>query len=63
MRKRQPRQAWQYLIGIFAVFWVVFAIFLVIGDIPFYIIMLALTTITALSALVVALAWAFQNNW
>ncbi len=63
MRKRRPRQAWQYLIGIFAVFWVIFAIFLVIGDIPFYIIMLALTTTAALSALVVALAWAFQNNW
>lgn len=63
MNKRPPRQAWQYLIGVFAAFWVIFAIFLILGNIPFYVIMLALTTVALLSAPVVALAWAFQNNW
>lgn len=60
MRKRP--QAWQYLIVIFACFWILFAIMLIVGGLPFYIISIALTTIAALSALIVALAWAFQNN-
>ena len=55
-------QAWQWLILIFACFWVLFAIVMIIGNFPFFIISIALTTIGALSALVVALAWAFQNN-
>jgi hypothetical protein len=55
-------QAWQYLIGIFAVFWVIFAIVLIITDFPFYIISIALTTTAMLSLLVIALAWAYQNN-
>jgi hypothetical protein len=56
-------QAWQLLIFIFASFWILFAIVLIVGDFPFFIISIALTTIAALSALVVALAWAFQNNF
>jgi hypothetical protein len=63
MNKRPPRQAWPYLIGVFVTFWVIFAVFLILGNIPFYVIMLALTTVALLSALVVVLAWAFQNNW
>lgn len=59
MRRMQP---WQYLIGIFAVFWIIFAIVLFLGDIPFFVISIALTTIAALSFLVVLLAWAYQNN-
>ncbi len=55
-------QAWQWLIVIFASFWFLFAIVMIVGDFPFYIISIALTTIGALSALVVALAWAYQNN-
>jgi hypothetical protein len=55
--------AWKYLIGIFAVFWVVLAIMLVISNIPFYLITLSLTIILILSAAIVALAWAYQNNW
>ncbi len=54
--------AWKYLIGIFAVFWVIFAIILIISDFPFYVISIALTTILLLSVLVVVLAWAYQNN-
>ena len=54
--------AWKYLIGIFAVFWVIFAIILIISDFPFYVISIALTTILLLSMLVVVLAWAYQNN-
>lgn len=55
-------QAWQYLIGVFAVFWIIFAVVLFLGDIPFIVISIALTTIAALSFLVVLLAWAYQNN-
>ena len=55
-------QVWQYLIGIFVVFWIIFAIVLFLGDIPFFVISIALTTIAALSFLIVILAWAYQNN-
>ena len=55
--------AWKYLIGIFAVFWVILAIMMFIADFPFYVISLALTTILILSIAIVALAWAYQNNW
>lgn len=61
MKKRL--QAWQILILIFASFWTIFAIVLIVSNFPFFIISIALTTIAALSALVVALAWAFQNNF
>jgi hypothetical protein len=54
--------AWKYLIGVFAVFWVVLAIMLFISDIPFYVITLSLTIILIFSAVIVALAWAYQNN-
>ena len=59
----QQRQAWKLLIGIFAAFWVVFAIFLFISELPFYIISIALTTILMLSIAIIALAWAYQNNF
>jgi hypothetical protein len=55
-------QAWKYLIGIFAVFWVVLAIMLFVANFPFYIITLSLSIILVLSAAIVALAWAYQNN-
>lgn len=55
--------AWKYLAGIFAIFWVIFALVLIITGFPFYIISIALTTILLLSLLIVALAWAYQNNW
>ncbi|MGZ3629828.1 MAG: hypothetical protein ACXVDN_19485, partial [Ktedonobacteraceae bacterium] len=58
----QSRQAWKYLIGIFAVFWVVLAIMFIIADFPFYIITLSLSIMLILSAAIVALAWAYQNN-
>ena len=58
----QSRQAWKYLIGIFAVFWIVLAIMFIIADFPFYIITLSLSIILVLSAAIVALAWAYQNN-
>jgi hypothetical protein len=56
-------QAWQYLIVIFAAFWLIFATALIVGELPFYIITLALSTTGMLSVLVVALAWAYQNNF
>ena len=60
---QQRKQIWQYLILIFAVFWVVFAIVLILSDFPFLVISMALTVIAVLSALIVALSWAYQNNW
>jgi hypothetical protein len=54
--------AWKYLIGIFAVFWVVLAIMFVISDIPFYLITWSLTIILIFSVAIVALAWAYQHN-
>ncbi len=53
---------WKYLIGVFAVFWVILAIMLIIADFPFYAITLSLTVILMLSVAIVALAWAYQNN-
>ena len=54
--------AWKYLIGIFAVFWIIFAVFLFLADIPFIVVSMALTTVGALSCLVVALAWAVHHD-
>ncbi len=59
---RRRFQAWQILIIVFASFWLLFASVLIVGNFPFFIISIALTTVGALSALVVALAWAYQNN-
>ena len=56
-------QAWKYLIGIFAVVWVVLAIMLFISNFPFYMITLSLSIILIFSVVIVALAWAYQNNW
>ena len=55
--------AWKYLIGIFAVFWVVLAIMLVIADIPFYLITWSLTIILIFSIAIVALAWAWTHDY
>jgi hypothetical protein len=55
-------QAWQYLIVVFVLFWIGFAVVLAFSDIPFFVISIALTTIAALSFLIVVLAWAYQNN-
>jgi len=57
------KAAWKYLIPIFAAFWLVFAFFLIVAQFPFYIISLALTTVLAMSILVIALAWAYTNGW
>ena len=59
----QGRQIWKYLIAIFGAFWIVFAVFLVLGDFPFYIISIALTTVLVLSVLIVALAWAYTHDY
>lgn len=54
-------QTWHYLIPAFIVFWIAFAIIIVTNGAPFLVIS-ALSVIALLSLLVVALAWAFQNN-
>jgi hypothetical protein len=56
-------QAWKLLVGIFAMFWAIFAIILIFSGIPFYVVSIALTTVAMLSLLIVALAWAYQNNF
>jgi len=64
LMKRKRLQAWQYLIGVFAVFWLIFAFVLIaISQFPFIIISMALTTVAILSGLVVALAWAYTHDW
>jgi hypothetical protein len=55
-------QAWRYLIIVFVLFWIGFAIVLAFSAIPFLVISIALTTIAALSFLIVILAWAYQND-
>ena len=60
---RRRKQVWQYLIIIFAIFWLIFACVLILNNFPFLVISMALTTIAALSGIVVALSWAYQNNW
>ena len=55
--------AWVYLIGIFAVFFVIFAIVLIVSNFPFIVISTALTSILMLSIIIVVLARAYQNNW
>ncbi|MDQ6661468.1 MAG: hypothetical protein M3Z24_10935 [Chloroflexota bacterium] len=63
MKRMKRWQAWQYLIIPFAVFWIIFAVILIVTNFPFYIISIALTTTLALSVLVIALASAYQNNF
>jgi hypothetical protein len=62
IRRMRNRQVWKYLIGIFAVFWVVLAVMLFVADFPFYIITWSLSIILILSAAIVTLAWAYQKN-
>ena len=59
---QRRRQVWRYLIAVFVAFWLLFAVVLFTADIPFFVISIALTTVGALSVLVVILAWAYQNN-
>ena len=55
--------AWKYLIGVFAIFWVIFAIVLIATGFPFYIISIALSTVLLLSMLIIALAWAWTHDY
>jgi hypothetical protein len=55
-------QAWLYLAIILAIFWVCFAILLIVSDFPFLVISISLTALFMISIVVVALAWAYQNN-
>lgn len=54
-------QAWHYLIPALTVFWIIFAVVIVSSGFSFLVIS-ALTVVAVFSLLVVALAWAFQNN-
>ncbi len=59
----RSRQVWKLLVGIFAIFWIFFAIILIVAEFPFYVISIALTTIAMLSALIIALAWAYTHDF
>lgn len=55
-------QAWHYLIPVFTAFWIGFGI--VIIDSNFALLAIsALAVLALLSTLVIALAWAYQNNF
>ena len=60
---QRRRQAWRYLIIVFAIFWCIFAGVLILSDFPFLVISMALTVVAAFSAIIIALSWAYQNNW
>jgi flagellar biosynthesis component FlhA len=60
---KRGRQAWKWLAGICAAFWVIFAFILIVSDIPFFVVSFALTTIAVLSLLVIALAWAYTHDY
>lgn len=60
--ERKPIAAWKFLVGVFAVFWIVFAIMLFNAEIPFLAVSMALTMLLAMSVVVIGLAWAYQNN-
>jgi hypothetical protein len=53
---------WKFLIGVLAVFWVIFAIVLFSANIPFLAVSMALTMVLAMSVVVVGLAWAYHKN-
>lgn len=55
-------QVWHYLIPVFTAFWILFAIIIITSGFPFLVVSLALPILALLSLLVIALAWAFQNN-
>ena len=59
----RSRQIWKLLVGIFAIFWIFFAIILIVAVFLFYVISIALTTIAMLSALIIALAWAYTHDF
>lgn len=54
-------QAWHYLIPILAAFWIAFGSILILSGFLF-LALSALAVIAAFSILIIALAWAFQNN-
>lgn len=58
----KPVQLWKYLMGVLAVFWTIFAIFLLNADIPFLAVSMGLAMVLAMSAVVVGLAWAYQKK-
>jgi ABC-type Na+ efflux pump permease subunit len=59
-QKRFP--VWKFLIGVFAIFWIVFAVMLFYANIPFLAVTMALSMILAMSVVVVGLAWAYQKG-
>lgn len=59
----QKRYAiWKFLIGVFAVFWIIYAVVLLSAGIPFFAVSMALAMVLAMSAVVIGLAWAFHKN-
>lgn len=61
VKVRRRLQAWQYLIPVFTAFWIAFGAILILSGLPF-LALSALAVVAAFSILVIALAWAFQNN-
>jgi hypothetical protein len=54
-------QAWHYLIPVFAVFWIAFGSILILSGFLFLAVS-ALAVLALFSILIIALAWAYQND-
>ena len=61
VKAKRRWQAWHALIPLLAGFWIVFGMILMTGDFLFLVVS-ALTVLAVMSILVIALAWAFQND-
>ena len=60
-KKTRRWQVWHCLIPTFVTFWIIFGIVLITSDFIFLAIS-ALAVIALFSILIIALAWAFQND-
>lgn len=61
LTQKRQLQAWHVLVPIFAVFWIAFAIVLIASNF-FFLVVSSLAIVGLSSILVIALAWAFQND-
>jgi cytochrome c biogenesis protein CcdA len=61
VRAKRRWQVWHSLIPLLAGFWIAFGMILITGGFLFLVVS-ALAVLAAMSILVIALAWAFQND-
>jgi apolipoprotein N-acyltransferase len=61
-RVKRHRQVWQYLIPLFIVFWVGFAVAIFTSSYLPFLVIGVLAVLALFSVLIIGLAWAFQND-